>query len=432
MEKGSNFFSVVGQGANKVRNFLSGASTQDRDNHKREKFVRFGDDNLYDKYLLSLADNSAMHGAAIDITSLFIAGEGLNVVPIDPEDAAQERVAQEALEWLEDITGGLQDFHVKTARDVAPLNGFAWQIHPTRGGDNRQIKLFHRDVTTVRASKMGPTDTDVPGYFLSQDWEKATANQSKKNEWFTPRYIDRFDFKRLPRRALIYGKTYKPGKVFYPEPPYIGGLKYIEIDVEMSDFLLEDLKQGFSGNIHIHIFDAKADDAEYMKKKEDAVLKKFTTSQGQRVYITAGMPNANAPDIKSIPREGNEKMVEVISERADRKILIADKVPARLINKDLATGLSSEASDQIESMQVFQNTAIQPRQAFMCRYYDKVLKYGGFEGVKTMVKDLTPITFLVSDALRAATETIDEIRATGGKEPLPDDEGKRIVNGQIE
>jgi hypothetical protein len=399
------------------------APKQDKEAERQKKYVFYGEDNLFPKDLVTLMDNSALHGAALDKKALFIAGEGLEFV------SEQQQRADAATQFFEEATKGLQEFHNRTSRDKAIFNGFGWQLMYAGGN---LAELHHRDFTTIRATKMGASDVEIQSFHVSNDWGLATPKRftSNSSEWYKPEIITAYNaLESHSEPEILYSRGYKPGKLFYPEPTYLGGLRWIEIDAELSSFIKEDIIQGFTGTVRIHVFSTNADDSAEMNKLEGRIIKKWTGSKGQRIVMTASQPGVEKPDIEAVQRNSNEKVMTFIAETVDQKIMLADQMPPRLINKAIATGLASEGTDQKETMQIFQNTVIQPPQSDITAEWGKVLQLAGFEGVEAKIKDLTPISFNASDALREKTETINEIRKSNGKEEI--DGGDVFPSGQI-
>ncbi len=82
-------------------------------------------------------------------------------------------------------------------------------------------------------------------YIYCEDWTDAKA----------PR-ISYQPYNPITRESkqLYYCQFYRPGEGTYPLPDYVGALKYIEVDTEISNYYLNSIKNGFTAQTHIQLF----------------------------------------------------------------------------------------------------------------------------------------------------------------------------------
>jgi len=370
--------------------------------HKKKDWVFFGKDNLFPQYLIDLADNCAIHNALLETKHKFIQGQGF----IFDGNRNQVKKAEAFVESLG------KDFLKKTAVDCAYFDGFYWQSIFERGGN--VAKLKHIDFSYIRSGKMDEMG-EVNEFFFSPDWEYATTkvNYKPEEEIYRPKPIaiwgtNDIELKRK-RGELIQGKFYKPGKLFYAEPSYIGSLNYIEISAQIAELHKNNIDNGMVGSMHIHLFEDLSD-AGKRKKVEKAINDKFVGSENAGKVVVTWSTN---PDMKTqvdaIPVNDSHDMYAHLSGKVNEEIVAAHRVPLSLAGVKVATGLQSDQSINRVSMEYFQNTVIKPFQMLICDKLQDVLKFNGID-VECSIKPSQPIDLLASDELMLQTMTKNEIR----------------------
>jgi hypothetical protein len=370
--------------------------------HKKKDWVFFGKDNLFPQYLIELADNCAIHNALLETKHKFIQGQGFAF----EGKTSQVRRAEAFVESLD------KDFLRKTAVDCSYFDGFYWQMLETRGGDISKLK--HIDFSYIRSGKMDEMG-DVEEFYFSPDWEYATkkTNFKPEEEIYKPKPIAKWgssDRNLIRERGqLLQGKFYKPGKLFYAEPSYIGALNYIEISSQIAELHKNNIDNGMVGSMHIHLFEDLSD-ATKRKKVEKAINDKFVGSENAGKVVVTWSTN---PDVKTqieaIPVNDSHDMYAHLSGKVNEEIVAAHRVPLSLAGVKVSTGLQSDESVNRVSMEYFQNTVIKPFQQLICSKLQEVLSFNGIE-VECMIKPSQPIDILASEELITQVMTKNEIR----------------------
>ena len=370
--------------------------------NKRKDWVYFGKDNLFPQYLSDLADNCAIHNALLETKHKFIQGQGF----VFEGNARQVRQAEDFVESLG------KDFLKKTSVDLSYFDGFYWQSIFERGG--RIAKLKHVDFSYIRAGKMNKMG-DIEEFWFSPDWEYATSktNFKPEEEIYKPKPIavwgseDKFLTKE--RGQLIQGRFYKPGKLFYAEPSYMGALNYIEISAQIAELHKNNIDNGMVGSMHIHLFEDLSDPSK-RKKVEKAINDKFVGSENAgKVVVTWSTNPDMKTQVEAIPVNDSHDMYAHLSGKVNEEIVVAHRVPLSLAGVKVATGLQNDESINRVSMEYFQNTVIKPFQLLICSKMQEILEFNGIN-VECMIRPLQPIDILANDELMLQTMTKNEIR----------------------
>lgn len=370
--------------------------------HKKKDWVFFGKDNLFPQYLIELADNCAIHNALLEAKHKFIQGQGFVF------EGTEDQINK-----AESFVASLgKDFLKKTAVDCAYFDGFYWQTILERGGAINKLK--HIDFSYIRSGKMDDMG-QVNEFWFSPDWEYATKKTSYKPEEkiYEPKPIAKWgstDRNLIRERGeLIQGRFYKPGKLFYAEPSYIGALNYVEISAQIAELHKNNIDNGMVGSMHIHLFEDLSD-ANKRKKVEKAINDKFVGSENAGKVVVTWSTN---PDVKTqvdaIPVNDSHDMYAHLSGKVNEEIVAAHRVPLGLAGVKVATGLQSDDSISRVGMEYFQNTVIKPFQDLISSNMEEVLFRNGIN-VECSIKPAQPIDILANDDLLLQVMTKNEIR----------------------
>ena len=232
---------------------------------KREKWVEFGEDNNYFKWLIDRYTNSATNNAVINNISRLIYGRGLNALDAStkPNEYAQ-------------MLGILDKESVrKNAFELKIFGQTALQVIYDSG--KKVIKqCLHIPVNNLRAEKCNE-DGEILGYYYSDNWEDV------KN--FVPKFIPAFEKgSKNDLIEILFIQPYSVGMKYYSYVDYIGSLPYAVLEEEVSDYLINDVQNGFSPTFIINFNDGKPDQekADEISRK---VERKLTGSKGKKVVV---------------------------------------------------------------------------------------------------------------------------------------------------
>jgi len=356
---------------------------------KDKKFIKYGDDNQYPNYLIDLYNHSSTHASCVNAVVEGIRGEGLiteNESVLDSANKAGET---------------LNDIYNKIAIDYKLFGGFALEVIWSRDR-SRIAELYHIDFSFLRAKEKDYRGK-CPGYFVYNDWKRSYTGTTRIDLNDIP-YLPIFNpLKKEEEAKQIYvHQPYTPGKEYYPLPDYAGATKVIDLDQEVDNFHINNIKNGLTPSLSITTFTNATDDErmaiENMLKEQYA----GTNNAGNLMYIDVDAPE-NAPVITPIPQNGADGYYTTINDMVSQKILTAHRItsPALLGIKE-NTGLGNNAEEIETAYRLFLNTVVLPYQQSILSCLEYLLGYN-YEDISLGVVQKNPLYEAEDDETEVVT-----------------------------
>ena len=176
----------------------------------------------------------------------------------------------------------------------------------------------------------------IPGYYINHDW-KPTWNYNIQD---TDKKLPSLPAFNLNKRSeepkqLLYHNPYRPGQQYYPLPDYVGGSKVIDLDQEVDNFHISNIKNGLSPSLAITTFTNSNDEERMAIENMLRLQYEGTNNAGNMLYMDVADPSL-APRIEPIPQNGADSYYSDLNELVSQKILTAHRItsPALLGIKD--------------------------------------------------------------------------------------------------
>ncbi len=309
--------------------------------NKAKGFITYGEDNLYPDFLIELYNKSPKHNAIVSAKASYIAGVGTAIKGSDTAIIAKAQQKVDAINAYE----SLDELKVKIADDLELFNGFALEIIWSR--DKSKIsEIYHLPFQKVRKSLDG-------NFVYCEDWTDRKAEHIQYNA-FNP--ITR------ESKQLYYCQLYRAGQGVYPLPDYVGGLKYIEIDTEISNWHLNSIKNGFSAQTLIQMFKGYPTPEE-ARKTERALKKNYTgTDNAGGLIIQYNDPNEKESIINNLQPSDFDKQFDILNKTVQQEIFVSHKVNSPMLFGVRVEGQLGGRSELIEAYEMFQSSYVEPRQ----------------------------------------------------------------------
>ena len=371
---------------------------------RNQNFVEYGDDNNYYQYLIDRYNGSPTNNAIINGISEMIYGQGL-----DATDSSRRPNQYAQMKSLFS-----KDCVRKLCYDLKLMGGCAMQVIYSK--DRSKItSVEHYPVETIRAEKCNAKG-DVEAYYYHPNWEK---------------YRKGDDLKRIPafgssREAIeiLFVKPYRAGYYYYSAPDYQGGIQYASIEEEVSNFHLNNIKNGLAPSMLIN-FNNGVPNEEERSLIEQRIYQKFSGSSNAGKFILAFNDSADtAASIEPVQLSDAHNQYQFLSEETMRKIMVAHRVvsPMLLGIKD-QSGLGNNADELKTASTLMDNTVIRPFQRLLIDAFDQVLAYNEIT-LNLYFKTLQPLEF--TDLNNAITkEQVEE--ETGQKLSQDDDQLLHLI-----
>lgn len=309
-------------------------------------YIKYGDDDLFPWHLIELVNNSSIHNTCVNAVVDAIYGEGLTSnLPF-----ALDKANNDGESW--------NDIFQKVARDFKIFGGFALEVIWSQDR-SRIAEVFHVDFSYLRAKEKDERHR-VTGYYYSEDWGyRGTAKVRIDDLPFLPVYNP--DKRYDQTNQVIYFQPYRPGQKYYPLPDYVGALKVIELDAEVDNFHMSNIKNGLAPSLMITTYTNASDDDR--RTIENMLRQQFAGSSnaGSLMYIDVDSKE-NAPDITPIPQNGADGYYANVNDMVMQKILTAHRITSPMMFGIKEAGQLGGRSEVIDAYLLFLNQVIKPLQ----------------------------------------------------------------------
>ena len=350
--------------------------------NKREEWVDFGADNNYYGFLIDCYKNSTTNNALINAICKLIYGKGLDATDSNkkPNDYAQMKMLfrKEVLK--------------KATTDLKLLGQFALQVIYNKKGD-KIVKVEHIPVQLLRAEKCDENG-DIKAYYYSDNWQDI-----KK---FKPKRISAFGFGDKTLEILFVG-NYTVGQKYYSSVDYTGAIPYCNLEHSISDYLINDVQNGFSGTKVIN-FNNGVPDEEKQEIIKNKIMNKLTGANGLKVIVSFNNDETAKTTVDNIPLDNAPEHYAYLSEEARSKILLGHGITSGLLfGIPSANGFSSNADELKNASILFDNMVIKPFQETVLDALDKILAFNGV-ALNLYFKTLQPLEFIDLSPVLSAEE----------------------------
>ena len=343
---------------------------------KKRDWVEYGDDNDFYTYLIDLFIESTTNNAIINGVSQMIYGKGLDA--LDSSTKTEEYAALRSI------------FHDSCLRkvsfDLKLLGEASFQVLYK---DKQVARAEHFPRQTLRAEKCND-DGEIEAYYYFHDWSKIKPNDK-------PKRIAAFGFGNGTEPEIKIIKRYLSGYDYYCPPDYMGGIAYAELESEVSDFLINDVQNGFSGTKVVNFNNGIPDREQQLQVKSD-VMRKLTGARGEKVIIAFNNNAESKTTIDDIPLTDAPQHYEYLSTESVNKLMVAHRITSPLLLgiRDGNNGLGNNADEIKTASLLFHNTTIKPYQDLITEAIDDILAVNGIS-LKLYFKTLQPLEFIETD-----------------------------------
>ena len=319
---------------------------------KNKNIVWFGADNMYPYELIDLYNDSSTHNAIINGKVGYTVGNGL-----EGEDL-------ETKKWLSqaNIDQDWTSLMKSLSLDYEIFNGYAIEVIKTKVGN----QYHHIDFANIRVGLDGSIQ-------YADDW---ITDKGLKNSKPHIQYLERYNPRDLEqKRGVIYHVDYRPNLKYYPLPVYVGSLAEIKTDVQIGDYWLNEVENGFVGGTLIQHNNGVPETKEEAETFEKAFQEKFGKATGTKIVHLFSPAKDNSSEITSL--NGNdlhERYIEM-SKRVKESIFIGHRVTNPILFGVKEEGQLGARNELDLAYEIFTNTYIAERQNTLLRTIKKLAFY---------------------------------------------------------
>lgn len=330
----------------------------------RGGFINFGDDNLMPNYYVSLLDRSPKHNAIVHQKAAMISGNGI----------IKKDLSNEGLKWLANQMNehDMEEIAARIGYDLEVYGAFLLNLVWSK--DRTKIaEINYMNPQTMRIASPDPKNPSQENYWISKDWTNINKpeNQPVLYQGFST--IDRSEASQL-----LYCKTYQAGKYFYGVPEYISGARWIEMEFEISQFHLSNIKNGFAPSMFLN-FPTGIPTDEEMAINDKKLMKQLAGPKGGgKAFITYSEDKDSAPSITPIDSNSNDTKYIELNDIITEGILGAHRVndPA-LFGLAHDSGIFVGQTQILNSLETFRAQYIIPKQRFIEKTLNRLARING-------------------------------------------------------
>ena len=366
---------------------LSSYTTPVVKEQRGKEWVSYGDSNDYFQYLIDRYNGSATNNAIINGISELIYGKGL--------DATDSNRKPDQYAKMKSLFS--KDCMRKVTSDFKMMGQCAFQVIYSKD-HSKVTEVYHMPVESLRAEKCND-EGDIEAYYYAKDWG---AVENKKE---TPIRIPAFGFSN-EGIEILYIRPYRAGFYYYSPVDYQGGLPYAELEEEVANYHLNNIKNGMSPSMLIN-FNNGVPTEEERYLIESRIGEKFSGTSNAGKFILAFNDNKEmAADITPVQLSDASDQYQFLADEAMRKLMVAHRVtsPMLLGIKD-QSGLGNNADELKTASTLFDNTVIRPMQETILDGVDKILAYNDIS-LNLYFKTLQPLEF--QEGVVVDQETMEE------------------------
>tara|TARA_R110002049_G_scaffold202460_1_gene372974 strand:- start:583 stop:2373 length:1791 start_codon:yes stop_codon:yes gene_type:complete len=358
---------------------------------RNKDWVSYGIDNGYYQYLIDRYNGSPTNNAIVNGLSEMIFGKGLNATDSNrkPEEYAQM----------------VSLFKKNTVRkfcyDLKLMGQCAIQVIYSK--DRTKIaQVEHLPIETIRAEKVNEVSGEVEGFYYHSDWLDIKPSDQ-------PQRIPAFGTSNQPIEILCV-KPYRAGFYYYSPVDYQGGLQYAELEEEIANYHLNNIKNGLAPSMLIN-FNNGIPNEEERELIERRIYDKFSGSSAAGKFILSFNDNAESgANLEPVQLSDAHNQYQFLSDESSKKILVSHRIVSPMLFgiKD-NTGLGNNAEELKTASILNNNVVIKPFQELLIDTFDQILSFNGIS-LNLYFETLQPLEFNedILEDTNVTDETIEE------------------------
>jgi len=300
-------------------------------------FVAYGVDNNYPDFLINLYQKSAVHNALCNSISTWIYGEGVSSPQTKSESWAKFKLLFEQ--------GIGKNTIQKCILDLKVHGGFYLSI--SYSVDRSTIsEVNHMPFECMRVEP--EMDGNPSEFFLySKNWSDYKKVGSAKIKAFDPN--EKNDY---PNQIASFS-MYSVGQYYYPKPDYQGGINYIELDKNVSEFHLANIKNGLAPSFLLSFANGIPSEEKRQAVKKQIEAELSGSKNAGKFILSFANDRANAPEITPFPLSDADKQYEFLSKEITSKVMISHRVVSpRLFGVNVDGGGLGNNADELKTASI--------------------------------------------------------------------------------
>ena len=364
MINNNNIIKVANQNFKSVQEFAAIPLPMYIEKEEKSKgWISMGKDNKYPYYLKSLLDKSPIHSAIVKRKAQLIGGRGFITTNIGTDTIFFLKNSRNSMDLEEILSAVGYDFEV--------YGSFALNIVWSK--DRQTIsEVNYIDVAKLRVAIPDEENPEIESYWISDGWENIRKYPPVKYDGFSTT-------NRKNASQIWYVKDHKAGTEWYGLPEYISGIFWMEMQIQISQFHLANINNGFHPSFHINWPISENFSDEEIDTLVAKLKRQFQGSVNAGETFITIKDSDSAPTITPLEANTSDDRYVNLQDMIERSILQSHRV-----NNPELFGLpqegklgSSSRGERMESMQEFCIDYVVPKQQILEKIFNKIARING-------------------------------------------------------
>jgi hypothetical protein len=339
---------------------------------KQNDWVLNGRKNYNYQHIIDLSSNSVTHKSILDSYETLVYGGGLGFSNGNAgvNDWAKLQTILRPRELR------------KLVKDKVVFNEWSAQVIETKGKDLSSIEHIAKQ-TVIPA--IANEDNEIESYWFSRDWANYRTGGN------TPENFPAFGSGGASQ--IFVSKPYSVGRIYFPNPVYVAGMQYMEMESEISNLNINFIKSGLTAGYIINIPDGQSLTPEQKDKVEKDIKRKLTGSPNAGTFIINFAGRDQEPiSVEVFPVNSNiHKQWEFLTKESRQQILTSHKCTSpAIVGVISSSGFSNTGDEMRQAREDLLRYVIKPIQNSILEDIEEILVAYGIN-LDLVFKPLTEV-----------------------------------------
>jgi hypothetical protein len=379
--------------------------------NKSKGYIEFGNKNDFPNQLLRLYEEHSEHAAIIGSKANYLFGNGFKT---------KDKLQQPILDQFLAKANRYEDWYALNDRikvDLELFNACYFQVITDLTG--KPIEFYHLSYASCRVSK------DKNTLYYKDNWLDNKEEQTPFEE-YNPTL-------NKPGVFFIRFEYYKPTantlESVYPMPQYIGCIKDISTDIDISTFNNNYVANGFSAGTLVTFFNGEPTADQKREIKRSLINTHSSPDKAGSIVINYANKDGQAAQITALNVDDLDKKFEFTSKRALEKILRGHNVTNPELFGVKTEGQLGTRVSLKESYELMINTYTKPRQNVWLKFYQDLIQLVTGNKLELEVDQLEPIGLDLTNDPDLSLEERRELKGYGL--PTTDANGQPVKAAEV-
>lgn len=304
------------------------------------KFVTNGTDNSFFYDLDDRYYGSPTNAAVINSYVNYIMGKGL---------IAKTGIEQETLDRILDYND-LKNIILELKKTGnSPI-----QVVYAKIPDKKKVaKLYSLQTKQVAIKNQEDLSENIREYWFSYDWKLRTK--------FRPYEVPAFSYGQDKQSEIFYLKNNWQEPLF-SLPDWVSGIQFAQMEEEISNYVINHIKNNFSAGKIVNIYQGEAEDEEAEEEADRLIKQRLSgSSNAGNVIVSFNKNPDEKTEVDTIEIQDAYQQFQFVSEYAKEQIFTAHSVTSpTLFGADSQTGFSSDSEQMKTALKTLYRSQINP------------------------------------------------------------------------